>query len=399
MISDLLSIAELAFLLAAGAPAAFLVVAVWRVWLFRPGHGPAPGFRPPLTILKPLCGAELGLYERLRALCLQPYDELQIVFGVADPGDAALPVVRRLMAEFPDRDIALVVSGVQHGLNRKVSNLVNMMPVAKHGVLLISDSDVHLPGNSLGPFIQPLADPTIGAVTAPYRALQAGGLASRFGALLINDWFFPATLISEALGPIAFCHGQLTAVRRDSLAAIGGFPALRDQLADDFMLGQLITKIGQRVVLSRIVVDVSVDGAVASVARRELRWTRTIRATEPIGHFWSVVTHALPITAPLLLAFPSRAGVALVLATAASRLLLHRMVCRRLGIPAEAAWVVLAREVACCGVWLWGYAGKKIEWRGATFVVTGGGALLPDRRRDRPSAVAPRLEIERATQR
>jgi ceramide glucosyltransferase len=398
MILGLSSVGDLAFLLLASAPVAFLVLALWRVWQFRPADAAALGFRPPLTILKPLCGAEAELYERLRSLCSQPYQDLQIVFGVADPGDAALPVVRRLMAEFPERDIALVVSDAQHGVNRKVSNLINMMPVAKHDVLLLSDSDVRLPDDCLGAFVAPLADTTVGAVTAPYRAIPRHGAASRFGALLINDWFFPATLISEALGPVAFCHGQLSVVRRDSLAAIGGFAALANQLADDFMLGQLIARSGQRVVLSRVVVDVSVDEDFVSLARRELRWARTIRATEPIGHFWSVVTHCLPLTASLLLAFPSSIGAAVLLATAALRVLLHRLVSARLGIAPEAAWVILAREAACCGIWLSGYAGRSIEWRGASFVVAKGGALSRDRHADSPLPAARRLEAEGASQ-
>ena len=74
-----------------------IALLVWRATAAAPS---APGL-PPVTVLKPLCGAEPGLYPHLRSFCQQDYRKFQIVFGVRDPADPALAVVRRLVAEFP----------------------------------------------------------------------------------------------------------------------------------------------------------------------------------------------------------------------------------------------------------------------------------------------------------
>jgi ceramide glucosyltransferase len=379
-------IAELLLLSIASAGIAYLALAIWCVWWFQPGGAADPFYRPALTILKPLCGADPGLLDCLRSFCRQDHPGLQIVFGVADAADSALPIVRRIMAEFPERDIALVVDPTQYGANRKVSNLINMMPLAKHGILIVCDSDVRLSDNCLGALVRPLADPAVGAVSAPIRGVAGRGFAAQLGAAFINNWYFPAALVAERLGPIRSCLGPLTGVRRDSLDAIGGFAALADQIADDFMLGQLIARRGDRVLISRIAIDVMVHEDFASLARRELRWARTIRATEPRGHRWSVVTHVLPIMAALLLVSPSRVGVALLLLATALRFVLNRLVCARLGIAKPPPWFILWREAACLAIWMFSYANRRIEWRGANFVVAPGGGI---RTEAAPNAAEP----------
>jgi ceramide glucosyltransferase len=386
-------IAELPLLSLAGAGIAYLASAIWCVWRFRPGGAAHPSYRPALTILKPLCGADPDLLDCLRSFCRQDYPGLQIVFGVADAADPALPIVQRIMTEFRTRDIALVVNPTQHGANRKVSNLINMMPLAKHGILIVCDSDVRVSDNCLGALVRPLAEPTIGAVTAPIRGVAGHGVAgrgfaARLGAAFINDWYFPAALVAERLGPVRSCLGPLTVVRRDSLDAIGGFAALANQIADDFMLGQLIARRGDRVLISRTAIDVMVHEDFASLARRELRWGRTIRATEPMGHPWSVVTDVLPITAALLLVSPSRVGVPLLLLHTALRLVLNRLIGARLGIATSPPWFILLREAACLAIWIFSYANRRVEWRGANFILAPGGGI---RTEAAPNAAEPTL--------
>jgi ceramide glucosyltransferase len=379
--------AELVLLSLVGAGIGYLALAIWCVWRFRRGGASDLNYRPGVTILKPLCGDDPDLYESLRSFCSQDYRDLQIVFGVAASFDPVLPIVRRLMAEFPERDLALVIDGTQHGASRKVSNLINMMPVAKHGIVIASDSDARISDDCLGALIRPFADPTVGAVTAPLRAIPGPGFASAFSCLFINDWYLPQVLITEKLGPIRACLAPLTAVRRDSLDAIGGFAAVADQSADDFKLGQLIAGHGDRVLISRTMVDVMVHEDLASLAYRELRWSRIIRATEPKGHFWSVVTHILPIVVPFLLICQSPVGLALVFIAAILRIVLDRLVCVRLGFARRPPWwMVFLREAACLAIWLACYAGRRVTWRGAHFSVQPGGDM-----RLSTASVAPAL--------
>src|SRR3984957_11658105 len=86
----------------------------------RPAHWPDSIALPGVTILKPLCGPEPRLYECLRSFCNQAWPQLQIVFGVRDPADPAVAVVRRLQHEFPALDLTLVLDGTYHGSNGKV---------------------------------------------------------------------------------------------------------------------------------------------------------------------------------------------------------------------------------------------------------------------------------------
>src|SRR5262249_8854301 len=75
--------------------------AAYRARVFgrcRPTHST---FAPSVSVLKPLCGVQPGLYETLRSFCAQDYPSFQLVFGVSDPGDPAVDVVRRLSGEFP----------------------------------------------------------------------------------------------------------------------------------------------------------------------------------------------------------------------------------------------------------------------------------------------------------
>jgi ceramide glucosyltransferase len=377
--------AELLLLSLAGAGIGYLALAISCVWRFRPGGDSDPNYRPGVTILKPLCGADPDLYACLQSFCRQDYPELQIIFGVAGSSDPALPIVRRIMAEFAERDIALIIDRAQHGANRKVSNLINMMTVAKYGILIVCDSDVRISDNCLGALVRPLADPIVGAVTAPIRGVPGRGFAAMLSCAFINDWYFPQTLIAETLGPVRSCLGPLTVVRRNSLDAIGGFAALADQIADDFMLGQLIARRGERVVISRTMIDVMVHEDFASLVRHELRWARTIRATEPTGHLWSAVTHVLPIIVPLLFGCPSRVALPLALLAVTLRILLNRLVCVRLGVTRRPPlWLIFLREGACIAIWLSSYASRRIEWRGANFVIARGGSMRPKAARSPP---------------
>ena len=97
----------------------------------------------------------------------------QIVFGVQDAADPAVAVVRRLQARFPAVDIALVADPTLHGRNRKVGNLINMMPAARHDVLVIADSDVHVRPDYLDRLVAALEQPGVGLVTTLYAGLPA----------------------------------------------------------------------------------------------------------------------------------------------------------------------------------------------------------------------------------
>src|ERR1700733_1400798 len=221
----------------------------------------APRRLPAVTILKPLCGAEPETYECLRSFCDQAYGEFQVIFGVRDSNDPALAIVERLQREFPQRDLQTVVDRREHGSSRKVSNLVNMMALARHEFLVLSDSDVRVQRDYLARIVAPLLDGGVGIVTCAYRGCPRRGLWSLLGSLFINEWFIPSVLVAAMAGSRSFAFGATIAVRRQVLERIGGFASIADQLADDYRLGELTRRLGLRTGLSDGGGDVCVAGS------------------------------------------------------------------------------------------------------------------------------------------
>lgn len=364
--------------IAAGA-IAYLVLALacaLRFQLVRPS-APERGL-PPLSVLKPLHGEEPRLYECLRSFCTQTYPgELQIIFGVADPNDPAAEVAQRLIREFPERDLILVHGGRTRGANRKVANLLGMLPAARHGLLAISDSDALLAGSDhLAAVAAELAEaPQAGAVTCLYRARPSPGVASWLAAMHIDDYFLTSALVALRSSSPDLCLGPLTIVRWEALEASGGLGALADQVADDAVLGRMLRRAGFGVHVSSLLVGTIVSETPASLWRHELRWSRTVRSTRPIGHAAMLVTHSLPVTAAAAVLHPSALIVTLPVVALALRTTLHRTMARRLGVRPAPVWQIAWREAACFAVWLASYFQRTVEWQGVVLRVGPGGQL------------------------
>jgi len=234
---------------------------------------------PPVTVLKPLCRAEPETYACLRSFCDQQYPQFQIVFGVADATDPVVPIVGRLQREYPHLGLLLSIDRRQHGSNRKVSNLMNMMPLARHEMLVLSDSDVCVTQDYLAKVVSPLVDRNVGIVTCTYQGRPRAGFWSLLGSLFINDWFVPSVRVAAFSGSRSFAFGATIAIRGEVLASIGGFKSIANQLADDFRLGELTRRAGLRTVLSDVVVETVVSEIIfTELVQHELRWLRTTRA-------------------------------------------------------------------------------------------------------------------------
>ena len=364
----------------AGAAAAYAIAAAFAVRARLPSPFAAKIHdAPPVTILKPLCGAEHELYECLRTFCDQSYPRFQVVFGVSDGNDPAIDVVARLQREFPSIDLKLAVDRRQHGSSRKVSNLINMMPLASHDYLVISDSDVRVGRDYLSSVVRPLLDQDVGIVTCPYRGNPRQGLWSLLGALFINDWFIPSVRVAAMSGSRAFAFGVTIAIRRQVLARIGGFASIANQLADDYRLGELTRRLGLRTVLSEVVVETCVDEqGFGGLVRHELRWLRTIRAVRPIGYTLSFITFGVPVAvAGSLIAGGTFPALALSALTVAARVLLHFRVRGKSQTPAHSLLVLPLRDGLSLGLWVWGFMTRRVHWREDRYRVGSDGSVHP----------------------
>jgi ceramide glucosyltransferase len=333
---------------------------------------------PPVTVFKPLCGAEHALYECLRSFCEQDYPRFQIVFGVSNLHDPAVAVVRRLKREFPRKDLKIAIDGSLHGSSPKVSNLINMMALASYDYFVIADSDVLVTRSYLANVVAPLLDPGVGIVTCGYRGRPRTGLWSLLGCFFINEWFMPSVRVAAMAGSRSFAFGATIAIRRHVLDSVGGFMSIANQLADDYRLGELTRRIGLRTVLSEVVVDTYVgERNLNELLGHELRWLRTIRAVRPVGHALSFITFGVPAAAiGSLLAGGAFAALVMLGITAAARILLHSTV-REPGSARSHLLILPARDILSFVLWSWSFATRTVRWRNEHFRVTRKGAFQP----------------------
>ncbi|GAB0116376.1 bacteriohopanetetrol glucosamine biosynthesis glycosyltransferase HpnI [Acidisoma sp. 7E03] len=328
--------------------------------------------RLPVSILKPLKGDEPLLEAALVSFCTQSYPTYQIVFGVQDRADPAIAVVERVRRLFPERDITLVVDETQHGGNRKIANLINMWPAAKHDIIVMADSDVHVRPHFLERMVAAVETPGVGVATTLYAGVPTGlTAASAFGAAQINHFFLGGVLIGRMLGR-QDCLGAAVALRRSTLMRIGGLPALLPHLADDAVLGRLVRGLGLRVALaSGLVVTTVSEDTMGALFHHELRWARTIRALEPVTYATTVLQ--FPVLWALL-SWPLSGfalwPIALVAVVWGLRAWTIRAVAGQLGRGGFSGWLLPAREVFSLAVLCTSYFGNRVVWRGSSMAAT-----------------------------
>lgn len=363
---------------------ALAIVMVARLALRRAG---GVASRPSVTILKPLHGAETGLEAHLATFCAQDYPApVQVVFGVQNAQDPAVAVVRRLQAAHPSLAIDLVIDARLHGTNRKVSNLVNMEASIRHEVVVLADSDMIVAPDYLSRVVSELGRPGVGAVTLLYHGVPETGLWSRLTASWIDTHFLPGVAVGLGLGLAQPCFGSTIALRRETLRAVGGFARVADDLADDHALGAAVRALGLEVAVPNFTVGHACsDRTVADLVRHELRWQRTIRQIEPMGHLGSALAHPFAFACLAFLAEPGLAAIGFALAAfllRAGLLLAVRRafgVHRRIGMPKSYRLLPL-RDILSFGVFVASFFGRGVSWRGHRYDVAPSGALIPKTR-------------------
>jgi len=240
---------------------------------------------------------------------------------------------------------------------------------------VIADSDMLVEPDYLATVVACFDDPEVGAATCLYTGKAQSGLASSLGASFINKWFLPSVLVALSFGKLRFCFGATMAVRREALEAIGGFERLASMLADDYMLGKLVSAQGYKVVLVPYLVrNIIHEPSLAALFRHELRWARTVRSVQPIGYGMSFLTHAVPMSLLYLAVAPSPAwGYSVFALALILRLLMHFAARRHLGLDTPGrVWLVPVRDLMCFAIWVAGFLGRDVEWRQHNFNIQDG---------------------------
>ena len=377
-------IIQLAAVIGAISSAMYYLICLWSAVVFlreqravrsRP---PLTEATPPISILKPLKGTDPQIYECLRSHCLQDHPEYEIIFGASDPNDPAIATVKKLQGEFPANKIQLIVCPKILGANIKVSNLAQMLPLARHDHLIVNDSDIRVERNYLRRVIAPLADPTVGMVTCLYRGVAAPTLASRLEALGISTDFCAGVLAARQLeGGMRFGLGSTLAFRRGDVRRFGGLESFADYLADDYELGRRIADLGLRVELSDVVVETVLPPyGMRNFLRHQLRWSRAIRDARAAGYIGLIFTFGLMWSVVTVISakgarwswelFASVTFLRLLVALVIGRVVLaDRQWLRNL-------WLFPLRDLTAVAVWIASFAGHTVSWGGDNFHLRNG---------------------------
>jgi ceramide glucosyltransferase len=343
---------------------------------YRAVHPPVLRDPQPISILKPLAGVDEGLEENLRSFFDQRYDSFEILLAVRNPDDPAIAVAEGLRAGYPAVPSRLIVTGEPPYPNAKVFSLDRMLAAAAHDLLVMSDSDIRVRPDMLSTIAAEFQDPQLGLATCPYRATPGRSFWSTLEAVGLNTEFIGGVLVARMLDGMKFALGPTIAARRETLVRIGGFDAVKDYLAEDFVMGKLAAQRGYGVILSSYVIEHRIGSqAFAANLKHRLRWNRSTRRSRPWGYVGQVFTNPLPLAVLLWIVSPAcwpLSLATLVLRAAAGWATgahaLSDPLVRRLW------WLVPLQDLASFAVWGAGFFGNTILWRGRKYY------LLPDGR-------------------
>ncbi len=342
------------------------VVAARRYLAVRP---PALERAEPISVLKPLAGAEPDLERNLRSFFEQDYPEFEILFAVRRADDPARGVAAELQRRYPGVPSRLIVTGEPPYPNAKVYSLARMAEAARHSLLVMSDSDIRVAPGMLRAVAAEFQDPRLGVATCPYRAVPADGLWSTLEAVGMNTEFLGGVLVARMLEGMRFAVGPTIAARREAIERIGGFERLKDYLAEDFVMGRLAAEAGIGVILSACVVEHHIGGQkLRANAAHRLRWARSTRRSRPKGYAGQIFTNPLPLALLLWAVQPAWWPVAAVTALfraaaawAVAGWVLHDPLTARLW------WLLPLQDLASFAFWVGGFFGNTIVWRGRRY--------------------------------
>jgi ceramide glucosyltransferase len=331
---------------------------------------PSPAM-PFITVMKPLAGAEEGLRENLRSFFEQDYPEYEVLLAVASPDDPAALIAREVMAEHPKTHSRLIISGEASTPNRKVHSLRAMFAVARYDILLMADSDVRTGPDLLRVVSAEMDSPGVALVTCPYRASAGTSIWTAMEAIGLNTEFLAQILVARMLGGMDFALGPVLAIRREALDAIGGFAELQNYLAEDFVMGNRVARLGGKVTLSSFIIEHRMGAQPFAVNMgHRLRWARSTRRSRPWGYLGQVFTNPIPL-ALLLVAVIPRAWPTLI-AVLILRFWVAWFTSQRVlrdPLTRDYWYLVPFQDLGSFLVWIGGFAGSKIVWRGKRLTV------------------------------
>jgi len=368
----------LVFLIAL-APLTYYCLAIFSSWDYfkraKKRNAIQPDVFPPVSILKPVCGIDRELYENFASMCRLDYPAYEIIFGIGEVDDPAIPLVCQLQQEFPEKSIRIIAGIAQLGASRKTSNLCRLVKEATYDLLVINDSDVRVDKDYLKDVIAGFSDPKVGLVTALFRSRAGDGFAQKLDAIGVPTESAATTLLVRKFGEIDFAYGWTMAITKARLAEIGGFEAMVNLHSEDFAVGNELAKRGYRVELIRNPVwMVFPNEMTVEFLKHELRWCVQLKNLRPVGHLGVLLTFGLAWSLLLALLVPWKVVGAYFFAYLALRFSLA-WVTGVWGLQDPVVrrnlWLVPLRDVVNLCVYVASFFSNNIEWRGLRYRVSG----------------------------
>jgi ceramide glucosyltransferase len=368
----LLTVIRWLILATAAAPALYyLAVLGCARFFFRRRDEPVPDFCPPVSILKPMRGLDQETYQNLASFCRQRYSNYELLICTDSAQDAAIPVIQKLIADFPHVPIRLLVGSSASGSNNKVNKLGRLAAEARYDLLVASDGDIRVDPDYLRRVVLPFHDLRVGAVTCLYRGIAGPSIWSELEDVALTSDFLPGVLVARKLG-VKFLLGATMAVRRQALDEIGGFEALADAAADDHELGKRIAACGYRVAFAEPTVQTECSSrSLAEFFQHQLRWAVVTRQSRPWGHFGLLFAQGLPWVIVAAALAPSRTFAVVYAAVYVALRLASAFTVGVWGLRdlllKRKCWLVFLSDLFGFLIWLASLFARRVVWQNATY--------------------------------
>jgi len=376
--------ADYLFLALAAAPFIYYLLVLYCSWrFFRSSKDGVPGnsdFVPPISSLKPIRGLDPEAYENYASFCQQDYPNYELIFCVGDRNDPAVPVLDKLIGDFPERRIRLLFGSGRGAINDKVAKLVRMVQEADNEFLVISDSDVRVQPNYLRTVVAPLCDPKVGCVTCFYVSIHDETFAQHLQSIGMYSDFYPGILVARQLDGIKFTLGPTIVTTRSHLAGFGGYEAIENKPADDLLVGRLIAQQGLRVQLLPYAVQTVPDyDSPRALFSKRLRWMTVMRHMRPWGHVGLAFTQGLPWCLAVALSHSAAFGLVYFGAYLGFRVAMTWLVAVW-GLRQRGPWkmmpLIVVWDATAFVIWLLTFGRNSIRWRDVDYRIREG-TLVP----------------------
>lgn len=333
-------------------------------------------------MLKPLCGMDDELSSNLESFARLDYPTYEVLLGVRDVDDAAYPIARQAAAKWPDR-MRVVLQRGEPGLNPKVNQLITLASRARYPLLVVSDSNVVAEPGYLREVAGYLEDSAVGLVTHPITAKGERTLGALMDNAHLCSGIAPGLVAALTLADFPIVVGKSMALRRSDLRTLGGFAAVKDVLAEDFVLGRKVhDQLGKRVAMAhRPIATVCSARSLGGFFDRYVRWATIQRRSVGLALYTAMVLlNPVPVALLAVLLAPNRVTYAAMLGCWLTKALFERAAGRALrssGFAARGALTLPLKDALLFSAWLIGFVRSKVTWRGNALAVLDGTRLVP----------------------